>query len=156
MLKTILARLQRHLGEHQSHNGRRSCRACHAGRDVPVNETGSHERNKETRCSKWRKDQRLEKTIPVKSVEGVRRCIKFRSANVVKPLISMRKVVQARNVVVLDEKIPHSRNNRDGTVINLDVNNGVYTMDMWVCLDETGPVFSWQGQCAARVSQTNL
>ena len=25
------------------------------------------------------------------------------------------------------------------------MNNGVYTMDMWICLDETGPVFSWQG-----------
>ena len=27
-------------------------------------------------------------------------------------------------------------------VIKLDVNNGVYTMDMWVCLDEAGPVFN--------------
>ena len=87
-----------------------------------------------------------EKTIPFKSVEGVHRCIKFKSANVVKPLISMRKVVQAGNVAVPDEKNRHIRNNRDGTDIELDVNNGVYTMDMWVCLDETCPVFSWQGQ----------
>ena len=87
-----------------------------------------------------------EKTIPFKSLEGVHTCIKFRSANVVKPLISMRKVVQAGSVVVLDEKNPYIRYNRDGTVIQLDVNNRVYTMDMWVCLDETGPVFSWQGQ----------
>ena len=36
-----------------------------------------------------------EKTIPFKSVEGVHRCIKFRSATVVKPLISRRKVVQS-------------------------------------------------------------
>ena len=71
-----------------------------------------------------------EKTIPFKCVEGVHRRIKFRSANVVKPLISMRKVVQAGNVGMLDEKKPHIRNNRDGTVIKLDVNNGVYTMDM--------------------------
>ena len=85
-----------------------------------------------------------ERTIPFKSVEGARRSTKFRSANVVKPLISMRKVVQAGNVVVLDEKTPHIRNNRGDTVIKLDVNNGVYTMDMWVCLDETVPVFSWQ------------
>ena len=63
-----------------------------------------------------------------------------------KPMISMRRVVQAGDVVVLDEKNPHIRNNRDGTTIKLDVNNGVYTMDMWVCLDETGPVFSWQEQ----------
>ena len=63
-----------------------------------------------------------------------------------KPLISMRQVVQAGHVVVLDEKNLHIRINRDGTVIKLDVNNEVYTMDMWLCLDETGPVFSWQGQ----------
>ena len=87
-----------------------------------------------------------EKTIPFKSVEGVHRSIKFRSASIVKPLISMRQVVQAGNIVVLDEKNPHIRNNRDGIVIKLDVNNGVYTMEMRVCLDETGPVFSWQGQ----------
>ena len=77
-----------------------------------------------------------------KSVERVHRSIQFRSANVVRPLISMRKVVQAGSVVVLDEKNPHTRNNRDGTVMKLDVNSGVYTMDMWVCLDETGLVFS--------------
>ena len=41
----------------------------------------------------------------------------------------------------MDEKIPHTRNTRDGTVIKLDVNNCVYTMDMWICLDETA-VFS--------------
>ena len=62
------------------------------------------------------------------------------------PLISLQKVVQAGNTVVLDERNPHIRNTRDGTVIKLDVNNGVYTMDMWICLDETGPVFSWQVQ----------
>ena len=31
-------------------------------------------------------------------------------------------------------------------MIKLDVNSGVYTMGMWICLDETGLVFSWQGQ----------
>ena len=50
--------------------------------------------------------------------------------------------MQAGNAVVLDEKNPHIQYNRDGTVIKLDVNSGVYTMDVWVCLDETGPVFS--------------
>ena len=42
-----------------------------------------------------------EKTIPFKSVEGVHKCKKIRSANVVKPLISMRKVAQTGDVVVL-------------------------------------------------------
>ena len=111
----------------------RSCRACHARRDVPASEAGSHDHKKESRCSNWSKIADLgEKAIPFKSVEGVRRCINFRSASVVKPLISMREVVQGGNVVVLDEKNPHIRNNRDGTVIKLDVNNGVCTMDMWV------------------------
>ena len=45
----------------------------------------------------------------------------------------MTKAVQAGDVVVLDEKNPHI----DGTVIKLEVNTGVYTMDMRVCLDET-------------------
>ena len=73
-----------------------------------------------------------EKIIPFKTNEGIQRCITFRSANVVKPLISMQKVVRAANVVVLVEKNPHIRNIRDGTVI---MNNGVYTMDMWICFD---------------------
>ena len=55
----------------------------------------------------------------------------------------MTKVVQAGNVVVLDEKHPHIRNNQDGTVIKVDVNTWVYTMDMWVCLDET--LVRWSG-----------
>ena len=55
--------------------------------------------------------------------------------------LNEKKAVQAGNIVVLDEKNPHIRNNRDGTVMKLDVNNGVYTVDMWVCRDETGPGF---------------
>ena len=39
--------------------------------------------------------------------------------------------MQAGNVVVLDEQNPHIRNNRDGTVIKLDVNNEVCTP--WTC-----------------------
>ena len=50
--------------------------------------------------------------------------------------------MHAGNVVMLDDKYPHIRNIRDGTVIKLDVNNGVYTMDMWVRLDETSRGFS--------------
>ena len=49
-------------------------------------------------------------------------------------------------VVVLDEKNPHIQNIRDGSTIKLDVNDGVYTIDVWICTDETGRFFSWQGQ----------
>ena len=55
-----------------------------------------------------------EKNIPVKTNEGIQRCITFTSASVVKPYISMRKIVRAGNIVVLDEKKPHIRNIRDG------------------------------------------
>ena len=82
----------------------------------------------------------------VKTNEGTQRAKTFRSASVVKPFISSQKVVRAGNVVVLDEKNPHIRNIGDGTTIKLDENSGVYTMNMWVCTDETGPVISWQGQ----------
>ena len=59
------------------------------------------------------------------TIDSAQRCRTFRSANVVTPLISIvRKVVRARNIVVLDEKNPHIRNTRDGTMIKLDVNNG--------------------------------
>ena len=87
-----------------------------------------------------------EKRIPLKTNEGIQRCITFRSASVVKPLISLQKVVRAGNVVVLDERNPHIRSIQDRTTTKLDVNSGVYTMDMWICIDETGPVVSWQGQ----------
>ena len=90
-----------------------------------------------------------EKTIPFKTNEGLQRCITVRSASVVKPLISVQKVVRAGNIVVLDEKNPHIRNTRRGTMIKLHVNSGVCNMDMWICFGETGPVFSWQGQTAS-------
>ena len=55
--------------------------------------------------------------------------------------ISMQTVVRA----LPDEKNPLRRTNRDGTIIKLDVNNKVYTMDRLIGLDVTGSVFSWQG-----------
>ena len=60
----------------------------------------------------------------------IQRCTTFRSASVVKPLIAMQKVARAGNIVVLDEKNPHIRNDRDGTMIKL---GRVCTMDMWIC-----------------------
>ena len=62
-----------------------------------------------------------EKTVPFKSVDGVHRCIKIRSANAVKPPNLSEKVVQAGNAVVLVYMNPHIRNNQDGTVIKLDL-----------------------------------
>ena len=49
----------------------------------------------------------------------------------------MQKVVRAGNIVVLDEKNPHIRNIRDGTVINLDVNGGALMKQVQFQLAET-------------------
>ena len=97
-----------------------------------------------------------EKNMPFKTNEGIQRCMTFRSASVVKPIISMQNVVRGGNIVVLDKKNPPIRNIRDGTMIKLDVNNGVHTMDMWICLDETSPVFSWQGQSSGQTAFDQL
>ena len=86
------------------------------------------------------------KNISFKTNEVMHRCVTFRIASVVKPLISVRKVVQAGNVVALDEKNPHIRNTRDDTTIKLDLNSGAYTKNVWICLDETGRVFSCKAQ----------
>ena len=40
--------------------------------------------------------------------------------------------------------------------IKLYVNKGVCALDMWMCLDGTGPVSSWQGQRVAKPLSTGL
>ena len=80
-----------------------------------------------------------EKTKPFKSVDRVHKCKK-------------KKVRKRSQALDLKEKgraswqcrgAPH---NRASTFIMLDVNNGVYTTDMWMKLDKTGLVFSWNRQ----------
>ena len=41
-------------------------------------------------------------------------------------------------------------------MIKVDANNAVCTMDMWNCIDETGPVSSWQGQWLAKPPSASL
>ena len=88
----------------------------------------------------------MSKTIPSKTVEGVYICIKNQERERCEALDLSEKGRASWRCRVLDRKNPHIRNNGDGTVTRLDVNSGVYTMDMWVYLDETGPDFSWHGQ----------
>ena len=79
-----------------------------------------------------------EKTIPFKSVEGVHRCMKFRCAKRCGALNlndKGRASWRCRGAGL--KRIRTLETIRDGTVIKLDVNTGVYTMDMRVCLDET-------------------
>ena len=56
------------------------------------------------------------------------------------PSFQCKKVVRAGNIVVLNEKNPHIRNTRDGTVIK----------------GETGPVFSWQGKRVVKPLSTSF
>ena len=49
-------------------------------------------------------EQISEKTIPIKTNEGIQRCVTFSSASVVKILSSIQKVFRAGNIVVLEEK----------------------------------------------------
>ena len=67
----------------------------------------------------------VRRKLHFKTNEGIHRCITFRSASVVKPLISMQKVFRAGNVVVLDERNTHIRSIRDRTTTKLDMNSGV-------------------------------
>ena len=64
----------------------------------------------------------------------------FRSASVVTSLISMHKVAGPETLLCWKEQNPHIRNIRDGTMIKMDVNDGVgvSTMDMRICFDQTG------------------
>ena len=64
-----------------------------------------------------------EKNIPFK-VHNVQKCECCQ-----KLTFQCRKLSELETFVVQDAKNPHIRNIRDGTVIKLDVNNGVYTMD---------------------------
>ena len=54
-----------------------------------------------TPTGRWDRGQHSSRT------NGARRIIKFRSANVVQPFLSMRNIAQAGNVVELDESNPH-------------------------------------------------
>ena len=58
----------------------------------------------------------------------------------------MTQDVQVGNILVLADSNPHIRKTRDDTTVKLDMNSGIFTMDMWVCHDGPGPVLSWKGQ----------
>ena len=119
------------MGESQCPHGLWRRRSCDARNDVSTCQTrAKNESPKKFVAANGEQIKDLgAETIPFKISEGIQRCTTFRSANVVKPLISMQKVVRAGNIVVLDEKNPHIRNERDGTVIKLDVNNS--TSSRW-------------------------
>ena len=124
------------MGESQSHHGLWSCGSKSSAKD---HQRGLWQR-KVNKSESWAK-----RLFHSTQTTGIQRCITLRSVSVVKPIISMQNVVRAGNIVP-NEESPYIRNVQDGTMIKTDMNSAVCTMDMWICLDETGPVFSWQGQ----------
>ena len=48
-------------------------------------------------------------------------------------ILNCKRSSEPETFVVLDEKNPHIRTTRDGMKIKLDANNGVCTIDMWIC-----------------------
>ena len=79
-----------------------------------------------------------EMAVPSTTNQGIHRCGTLRRGNVVKPLISMQKVVRAGNIAVLDARNPH------------------VTLDMWTSFVKTAPIFSGQGQWGGQTAVDNL
>ena len=79
--------------------------------------------------------------MPFTTTTGKRRTIKFRSSAVVKPLISVGRLVAAGCQVNLNNSNPHVVLKWSKEKIPVRRQGGVYVLDLWVNNDETGPVF---------------
>jgi len=86
-----------------------------------------------------------EKPVEFKTSEGYARKVKFRVANVMKPLISVSRINEAGDDVVFKGPNPHIKC-KDGRIINLRKERGVFVLDMWVDTETHGPGFTRQGQ----------
>ena len=84
---------------------------------------------------------RGEKKVQFTTTTGKRRTIKFRSSAVVKPLISVGRLVAAGCQVNLNNSNPHVVLKWSKEKIPVRRQGGVYVLDLWVNNDETGPVF---------------
>ena len=82
-----------------------------------------------------------EKKVPFTTSGGHKRMIKFRSAAVVKPLISVGRLVAAGCTVNLNSADPHVVSKGGQEKIPVRRQGGVYVLDLWVQEEETGRVF---------------
>ena len=105
---------------------------------------GKHERFYVAANGARIKDQG-EKPVEFKTTEGYDRKVKFRVANVMKPLISVNRINEAGDDVVFKGPQPHIKC-KDGRIINLRKERGVFVLDMWVDTEAHGPGFARQGQ----------
>ena len=135
--------------ESQSQHGPWSCGACHALRNVPTCQTRAQKSPKRVVAANGEQIRDLgEKDCSFQDTQGNFKDAQHSEMRVLSNLsFQCRKLVgpEPVNIVVLDEKNPNIRNTRDGTMINLDVNSGVCTTGVWICLDETGSSFQLAG-----------
>ena len=87
-----------------------------------------------------------EKLVGFGTNEKTNHRVRFRVADVVKPLLSAGKVAEAGYEVNLNSSNPHLKCKRTGKVIKLRKWNGVFVLDMWLNTAELGPVFSRPGR----------
>ena len=86
------------------------------------------------------------KVVKFRTKEGVDRRIQFVVADVVKPLVSMSKVITAGNRVILKDQQPHLVCNKTGRRTDIYMRSGLYVLDMWLDESQLGQVFSGQGK----------
>ena len=58
-----------------------------------------------------------------------------------KPLLSVKKVVAAGNRVVFEPRGAYIENVNTGQQLNMQQENGMYTLKMWVKVESPGRVF---------------
>ncbi len=83
-----------------------------------------------------------EKLVHFQTTEGAERSVKFQVADVTKPLISVVKITEAGNDVILSKSNPRIVNRKTGEVTNLRRESNVFILDMWVMEQQ---VFNRQG-----------
>ena len=72
------------------------------------------------------------KKVQAMTNEGQKRTMNWTVCAVRRPLISVSKMVEAGNKVMLEDTNPRVINSKTGQVTKLQKVNGVFTMDLWI------------------------
>ena len=83
--------------------------------------------------------------ISFRTKDGKMRSLTFAVAEVVKPLVSVGKITEAGNQVVLGGPNPHIRCKKSGAVIPVTMRNGTFAIELWIDQRKHGPVFKSAG-----------
>ena len=86
-----------------------------------------------------------ERTVAFITPGGNRQEVRWQAANIVQPLMSMGKLEDAGCEINVKNGMRYVKVPCTGEKIPIYKRNGTYKMRLKVNMDETGPVFSWQG-----------